>query len=495
MHLGFSGLEGTYYFKNFKLEKGTYPTIWCPNIVDPLASSYGLDKVYDSSGYGNDGVPVGDVLTLSNSKKYEHNVLIKSQNIDDYTSMSGASYIRSKCEVGDVSQITISWWANIYSFGHQGSGMFTSSQDGEIPTNYLQAGFNQYDAVFRFLTTDDMSNSLSATNLIVQNEWHMYSLVFDGETIKSYRDGMLFQSKDLIGKLKSFTQIFIGLSNAGGANRKTIGEWSDFRVYTTALSEKDILQLYKEREKIDNKGNLYCSELNEVERRVEYLESTGTQYIDTGVMYNNNSKIEIKFQYTTLTDGSAENYNGLFGRIDLPYKVDIRENDYGFTRVNYGTQLDVPLGNILQNINFHTLCLDKNILNIDEQEVKILNEQTFQMSKSLLLFAIGNATNMGFLKLYSCKIWQNNIIVRDFLPTISTEEGHIGEACLFDTVTNTYFYNQGTGEFTTNLDESTTNIDFTSKGIVNTNYIIEGKEQTKIKNDGNIIEVNNLYEN
>ena len=99
------------------------------------------------------------------------------------------------------------------------------------------------------------------------------------------------------------------------------------------------------------------------------------------------------------------------------------------------------------------------------------------------------------LKLYSCKIWQNNIIVRDFLPTISTEEGHIGEACLFDTVENKYYYNQGTGKFTTNLDESTTNIDFTSKGIVNTDYIIEGKDKTKIKNDGNIIEVNNLYEN
>ena len=78
---------------------------------------------------------------------------------------------------------------------------------------------------------------------------------------------------------------------------------------------------------------------------------------------------------------------------------------------------------------------------------------------------------------------------------ISTEEGHIGEACLFDTVENKYYYNQGTGKFITNLDESITNIDFTSKGIVNTDYIIEGKDKTKILNDGNIIEVNNLYEN
>ena len=78
---------------------------------------------------------------------------------------------------------------------------------------------------------------------------------------------------------------------------------------------------------------------------------------------------------------------------------------------------------------------------------------------------------------------------------ISTEDGHVGEACLFDTVTNKYFYNKGTGKFTTNLDESTTDINFTNKGVVYTNYLIEGKNTAKIKKDGNIIEVNNIYEN
>ena len=479
-----------------KLEKGTYPTIWCPNIADPLASSYGLDKVYDSSGYGNDGVPVGDVLTLSNSKKYEHNALIKSQNIDDYTSMSGASYIRSKCEVGDVSQITISWWANIYSFGHQGSGMFTSSQDGEIPTNYLQAGFNQYDAVFRFLTTDDMSNSLSATNLIVQNEWHMYSLVFDGETIKSYRDGMLFQSKDLIGKLKPFTQIFIGLSNAGAAIRKTIGEWSDFRVYTTALSEKDILKLYQETQKIDNKGNLYCSELNELERRVEYLESHSydgaANYINTKVNPTNNTAIEIKINVPSDVEHSWDRLYGCHN-----YFRTQASDGYGNKQNFYW---DYPDNAQVCTITFEydtdiTIKQDKNYLFVNGELQYTFTDGEWAVNNSIYLFYAYASDRCGIFKLYYCKIWEDGILVRDFLPAISTEEGHIGEACLFDTVENKYYYNQGTRKFTTNLDESTTNIDFTSKGIVNTDYIIEGKDKTKILNDGNIIEVNNLYEN
>ncbi|MGM9544034.1 MAG: LamG-like jellyroll fold domain-containing protein [Romboutsia timonensis] len=461
---------------------------------------YEENKVYDSSGFGNDGVLVGDILTLSNSQKYKNNILIKSQNINDYTSISGASYIRSKCEIGDVSQITINWWANIYSYGHQASGIFTSSQDGETPTNYLQAGFNQYDAVFKFLTTDDISNSLSATNLIMQNEWHMYSLVFNGETIKSYRDGILFESKDLVGKLKPFTQIFIGLSNAGGAYRKIIGEWSDFRVYSTALNEKDILQLYQERERIDNEGNLYCSELNEVERRVDYLESSGGQYIDTEYVPNQDTRLVIKFLSTSFNSQSLFGARKNYGTNNYSFWTSV---DGTLTRDSYGSN---------NHINWDMIdfsqgaVIDKNKQNIT---IMMINSETnyFEERSYTQIFDCGvnlylgttnnNGSTMSFFvgKIYYCQIWDNDILVRDFLPVISTEEGHIGEACLFDTVENKYYYNQGTKKFTTNLDESTTNIDFTSKGIVNTDYIIEGKEQAKIKNDGNIIEVNEIYEN
>ena len=33
-HLGFSGLVGTYLFKNWKIEKGNKPTDWSPAIED-----------------------------------------------------------------------------------------------------------------------------------------------------------------------------------------------------------------------------------------------------------------------------------------------------------------------------------------------------------------------------------------------------------------------------------------------------------------------------
>lgn len=47
------------------------------------------------------------------------------------------------------------------------------------------------------------------------------------------------------------------------------------------------------------------------------------------------------------------------------------------------------------------------------------------------------------MDLKSFKIYDNNDLVRDFIPVLDNN----GIACLFDKVENKYYYNQGTGEF------------------------------------------------
>lgn len=72
LHLGFGDAIGTYYFKNFKLEKGSIPTLWCPNSSDILATVMGLnDNVeYDTSGYGNNGTKNNSPTYSSDTVKY-----------------------------------------------------------------------------------------------------------------------------------------------------------------------------------------------------------------------------------------------------------------------------------------------------------------------------------------------------------------------------------------------------------------------------------------
>ena len=49
------------------------------------------------------------------------------------------------------------------------------------------------------------------------------------------------------------------------STNKFSGKLSDFRIYGTALSNEDILELYQSAGAIDNKNNVYCYEFNEVD--------------------------------------------------------------------------------------------------------------------------------------------------------------------------------------------------------------------------------------
>lgn len=50
----------------------------------------------------------------------------------------------------------------------------------------------------------------------------------------------------------------------------------------------------------------------------------------------------------------------------------------------------------------------------------------------------------GSFKIYYCKIYDNNELVRDLVPGIRKSDNVI---CMYDKVTGTFFENAGTGEF------------------------------------------------
>ena len=70
--------------------------------------------------------------------------------------------------------------------------------------------------------------------------------------------------------LATFEAFVIGYSYAGNVRRKNQAYYSDFRVYCTALSATDVLNLYKVAERIDNSGNLYGYEYDEETTDINY---------------------------------------------------------------------------------------------------------------------------------------------------------------------------------------------------------------------------------
>ena len=176
-------------------------------------------------------------------------------------------------------------------------------------------------------------------------------------------------------------------------------------------------------------------------QKVEYIESSGTQYIDTLFKPNQNIKIELDFNYTINQD------KRLFGT-----RVGYRNSQFEFVTFAENTNFQVRFGNENYEVSRfstgrHTLSLDKNIYKLDNNSTTISNSQIFNVTYNLCLFAYNNAGDVQALstyEMYSCKLYDNGDLIRNFIPCYRITDNVIG---LYDIINKQFYTNQGSGTF------------------------------------------------
>lgn len=269
---------------------------------------YKENKVYDSSGFGNDGIPT-DLEYSIDRKKGLTSTKYNGSTSRILTQKGSFSWF-------NFDECTISCWMKPTSSPSGYTGGVGVSYDGEASEKTLC--LNNHGGKLCVESTRDYNwITYSSDYILPINEWsHCVITINKDNIIKFYVNGELIKTDTLnFGSItySNANALFqVGCDLAGG-DEYYQGYYDDVRFYTTSLSADDILQLYKETQKIDNKGNLYCSELNEVERRVEYLESTGTQYIDTGIKSEQKDIIfEMEVQFTQ-TSSNRQLFGGNYG--------------------------------------------------------------------------------------------------------------------------------------------------------------------------------------
>lgn len=181
------------------------------------------------------------------------------------------------------------------------------------------------------------------------------------------------------------------------------------------------------------------------------LISTGTQYIDTGYVPTANTKIVADFSFTKIaTGGSNSTFYSPYGCVD--------SSNNGIKCVQCEDGLATRFGSVASDVNNDTLvkvnnryCIEHSIngLYLNGVLAHQYSGTTLasDLSQTLYIFALnnnGSVDQRSFIKLYSFKIYENEELVRDFVPV--TDES--GVACLYDNITKAYFYNKGTGTFT-----------------------------------------------
>lgn len=178
---------------------------------------------------------------------------------------------------------------------------------------------------------------------------------------------------------------------------------------------------------------------------VEYIQSTGTQYIDTGFMPNQDTKVVMDVQSV----GVNESVTGqaLFGaRNGTAYRYFLfwhrTKAEYYFQYNNASTVVDSE--RLTERM---VVTMDRNNLTMGDAFSVSTTYAAFECAQNLYLFAInldGTADYFGVNRVYSCQIYDNGTLVRDFVPCYRKSDGAVG---LYDMVGKKFYANAGSGVF------------------------------------------------
>ena len=174
-------------------------------------------------------------------------------------------------------------------------------------------------------------------------------------------------------------------------------------------------------------------------KRLEYIQSTGTQFIDTGFKPNQNTRCDLD---ATFLDSDSTT-SALFGA-----RNGSNQQFWIFWQIPnfYARYNKVNIQVTASHSDRHTFSLNKNVFSVDGNQSKV-TAATFQSPYDAFLFAINNAGSVNYkasAKLYSCQIYDNGILIRDYIPCQTTA----GEIGLWDDVNSVFNGNAGTGTFT-----------------------------------------------
>lgn len=183
------------------------------------------------------------------------------------------------------------------------------------------------------------------------------------------------------------------------------------------------------------------SKLPPLYQEVEFIQSTGTQYIQLNFPFSGSSKAVIDFGDSVLPEAYE---NIVFSAGIFSARIALSEGICGIF-VTYPNSYDFI--NILNSSTDRILFnLDKNYLYIGNNLAHTFDATNAQSIDDVALFGadLTAETRHVATKLYSAKFFTDGELISDLVPCFRIADGVIG---LYDVVQNEFFENDGSGEF------------------------------------------------
>ena len=193
---------------------------------------------------------------------------------------------------------------------------------------------------------------------------------------------------------------------------------------------------------------------------LEYIESAGTQYIDTGIDFDYNKDTVLSAEAMALSTGRSIIMGSYYGATNRCIAIEFggTSNSHpgagrGYVLLKQSKPLDLWSANSEINVK-RTISLSFNAtslyteLSFDEtKKTGTSTAGTMASKTNIRMFLDARTSNQAVIKypirIYKATIKKSGELVRDFIPVLDKD----GVACMYDKVSGGFFYNQGTGEF------------------------------------------------
>lgn len=186
-------------------------------------------------------------------------------------------------------------------------------------------------------------------------------------------------------------------------------------------------------------------------QQVEYIEGTGTQWIDADITFKQNSSFDVRFYCTNFPPNVGTARSHVIGLHDGSNRYRLRIINptvyflYGNSSALYWN-LSVNVKNKI--VDFH-YSIDEFICIIDGTTYTKTPESSYtfvQSNNTIKLFNEPSVNGEQIFegRFYFFKLKEGNTLVRNMIPCYRISDNEIG---MYDTVNDVFYTNQGTGTF------------------------------------------------
>ena len=410
---------------------------------------FGSGDIVNEAGYKCDAVLYNGFYssdTASGTCSCHTPRLLASEN-NGTPSPSNSSYI-----VGDLGyeftpqEFTVAFWWKPIDWGY-GAGPIAIARS---ISDYLGGTLHSHDSAI-FINFNDgetyTRKGLYFTGCPL-NEWSHFAVTYKRGTMTTYINGVQKEQAAISTlELDPWRYIFLGAAGAGGVIRDGDIYWSDFRYYSTCLSGDDIKDLYQTKAVISDKGDIMCGQF--IENRttaqvtakynfeigscdetylsdyipLDYIESSGQQYIDTGIHVGNQM----------ILDAAVTNPSGW---VITQYNYGLRTS--GTTIVHYTQNQNLQAAGVIQSGKRIQVYLTNTSL-VANGVTGVSHVDNDNPSGNVTLFSQGTNYSSSSGRIHYCNIYKGDELVRSLIPVKRISDSAVG---MYDTTNRVLYTSQ-----------------------------------------------------